>query len=204
MEKEKQLVFLENSKGIVKTKDKIGHLYILSDEEIKENEFDKLLKQGLYFESSNGKIITNSRVKTIGIYKKIIATTDKSLNINLGKEYHPFDTQGGLLCTRLCPFPHPSQSFINKFVEKWNSNTPIKFVNVEYDCDHSQMPNKVIDVLKVDKNNEITITPIKDSWSREEVIALLTKSMKECEEYELFNHWCGEYRNLNKWLEENL
>ena len=36
MEKRKQLIFLEDSKGIVKTKNKNGHLYVLSDDEIKE------------------------------------------------------------------------------------------------------------------------------------------------------------------------
>lgn len=94
--------------------------------------------------------------------------------------------------------PHPSQSFINKFVEKWNSNNPIQYVNVDYDCDHSQMPNKVIDVLKVDKNNEITITPIKDSWSREEVINHLKMLDKHVKQY---NHY---FLGIDNWIEQHL
>lgn len=39
---------------------------------------------------------------------------------------------------------------------------------------------------------------------KQELIELLTKSMKECEEYELFNHQSGEYHNLNEWIKENL
>lgn len=55
--------------------------------------------------------------------------------------------------------------------------------------------------LKVDKNNNITIRKIQDSFSREEVIELLTKIVKE----EPGVSGVIEYWNWhNKWIEENL
>ena len=53
--------------------------------------------------------------------------------------------------------PRPSNEFLKKFCEVGG----IDEVLVEYDCDHNQMPNKVIDVLKVAPDNTISIYPIK-------------------------------------------
>lgn len=119
--------------------------------------------------------------------KKIIATTDESLKL-----------------------PKPSPAFIEKYVEEYNKGNQITEVMVEYESVEytRSMPmihqKYYVDQLKVNKDNTITIKKVKDSWTREEVIRLLTKAIKDCEEYELFNHWNGEYRNLDKWIEENI
>jgi hypothetical protein len=50
--------------------------------------------------------------------------------------------------------------------------------------------------LKVNpKDNTITITKVKDSWSKEEVIKLITKAIDECD---------GSNLQSKKWIEENL
>lgn len=107
--------------------------------------------------------------------KKIIVTTNKSLGL-----------------------PSPSDGFIRKFIEKYNAGTPITEVMVEYEYESEY---KVIDpilnispILKVDKNNCITITAVKDSWTREEVISLC----RDC-----FDNSC-KYSTFNEWIEENL
>lgn len=52
--------------------------------------------------------------------------------------------------------------------------------------------------------DDIPIAPVKDTFIREEVIALLTKVIKDSHTDELEEHYSGDYRNLNKWIEENL
>lgn len=152
------------------------HLYFLSDEEIKEGEKDELLKQGLYFESSNGliKTITNQRIKTPGIYKKIIATTDTSLTYISVK----CSISGSYIEESL---PQPSTLFIQKYIDEYNSGRPITKVMVEYE------PNRTWDndsglysynlndfKLKVNlKDHTITIKKAKDTWNREELIPIL-------------------------------
>lgn len=84
MEKEKQLVFLENSKGIVKTKDKIGHLYILSDEEIKKGDWYMYCHFGEWIISNSRETLKNEtntleNLNKDDYFKKIIATTDFEL-----------------------------------------------------------------------------------------------------------------------------
>jgi hypothetical protein len=146
------------------------HLYILSDEEIKEDEFDQLLKQGLYFESGNGiiKTITNQRIKTNGDYKKIIATTDKSLAMLVS------DPIIGKAPTY---FPEPSKSFIDVFVKEYNKGNIITEVMVEYE-DYWIGVCHSLDVAyrpKVSKDNTITIKKVKDSWTKEEVKILFDR-----------------------------
>jgi len=48
---------------------------------------------------------------------------------------------------------------------------------------------------KVNSDNTINIKPIKDSWSREEVVHFLNQ-------YRLFGH--SDLPGFNKWVEENL
>ena len=79
MEKRKQLIFIEDSKGIVKIKNKNGHLYVLSDDEIKEGDWYYCKRLNKIFQAIKG-ITYNIE----GNEHKIIATTDESLEpINL-------------------------------------------------------------------------------------------------------------------------
>lgn len=156
------------------------HLYILSDDEIKKEEFDILLTQGLYFESSNGmiKVITANRVKTLGVYKKIIATTDSSLFTQIMREERADNTGGTNYVTSNINLPRIPEEFIQLFIQKYNSGEVIDKVLVKYETDGDfwdGQKSTVLDYLKVDSENKINIKlpeEQKQMFSREEVIEI--------------------------------
>ena len=162
-------------------------LYFLSDDEIKEHDWH-------YDEKDPGNEIKQWKgcLFSSRWSKKIIASTDKSLKQEIF----------GLGETAMCSLPEPSEGFIQKFVYSYNNSKPITEVDVEYDCNHSLMPTKVIDILKVNpKYNTITIRKVKDTWSRNEVIELFKK-------FSGTNFEAGNTHfkrlHLEKWIEENL
>lgn len=165
------------------------HLYILSDEEIKEgNWFVNLTSQRIY-QNDMGLNLSNNYPNE----QKIIATTDKSLIFKK-------DIIGGFETN--IAFPQPSQSFIEKFVEEYNKCNIITEVMIEYVVmnkgydKHKDYPYGECDILKINpKDNTITIKKVKDSWNREEVINLLYKHTEDMFKQKV---------NLNKWIEENL
>lgn len=184
------------------------NLYILSDDEIKEG--DWVIKNG---HTTIYQIEKDSRIDNC---KKIIATTDKSLSLVC--------TCGAtkVVNTGLCPkchlftniplLPQPSQSFIKKYITEYNKGNIITDVMVEYDEWHEEdtsrdyIPGKgqpaiKFTRLKVNKNNEITITRVKDSWSRDEVIYLCGKAFFQGKNNYLQNE---KAKNFDKWIEENL
>lgn len=82
-------------------------------------------------------------------YWKIVATTDKSLNL-----------------------PEPNRSFIELFVEKYVL-LPITEVMIEYEIEPGY--EYLGPIIKIDKNNCITITRVKELWTRDEVIYEIKK-----------------------------
>jgi hypothetical protein len=100
------------------------HLYILSDDEIKEGDWClfkqiigseyKLCKITYKFGNQLTSLLENGnkQEEASQYYKKIIATTDESLGL-----------------------PQPSQSFIEKFVEEYNKGNVI--TEVIWDCLHN-------------------------------------------------------------------
>lgn len=110
--------------------------------------------------------------------RKIIATTDKSLEIckNIKSEYCNNSQIIG------CNIPQPSRLFVVKFIEEWNKGNKITKVMVEYEEETAEFVGqfnrdaKQIR-LKVDKNNEITITKVKDNYSIEEIINDIEQAM---------------------------
>jgi hypothetical protein len=185
-----------------------NHLYILSDDEIKEG--DWVIKNG---HTTVYRIEKDSRIDNC---KKILASTDKSLslvctcgatkvvNTGLCSECHLF--------TNIPLLPQPSQAFIEKYITEYNKGNIITDVMVEYDewyeedTSRNYIPGKgqpaiKFTQLKVDKNNKITITRIKDSWSRDEVIYLCGKAFFQGKNNYLQNE---KAKNFDKWIEENL
>lgn len=189
------------------------HLYILSDEEIKEGEW--------CFEVHNGKSLAPSNTpkfkdKIGNIWwlrkmnmnctagdmecKKIIATTD----LNLWNKCRINNST----CFLNSPLPQPSPQFIQKYIEEWNKGNKIEWINVEYEeyfeedtskpyTKDGGQPAIIFQQLRVDRNNYITITKVKDSWNREEVITKLRDMFLDIHE--------GNYKEgLNKWIEQNL
>lgn len=194
--------------------DKLGanqHLYFLSDEEIKE---------GDWYISAMKSIISqhNGTEKLPDGWKKIIATTDKSLEISNNLDYNQ------LLPNRKdfrFYLPHPSEQFIEKYIEEYNKGREIKEVLVEYNiyddqcdglscgiCNCNHTTEKLISELKINpKDNTITIRKTKDSWNREEVVKLLEEihdmSYENCQ-YDYSLTATARYVNVDKWIEENL
>ena len=172
----------------------VQHLYILSDEEIKEGDWfvgfaDGSIKPFVKQADESTVEINNWQLNKKGhsSNKKIIATTDKSIIL---PERFPSFTY----------LPQPSQSFIEKFVEEYNKGNVITEVMVEWEYNsYSTKTNGELTAdlkLKINPDNTINISMPKDSWSREEVVELLYKHT----EYML----SGKKDTLDKWIEENL
>ena len=199
MEKRKQLIFLENSKGIVKTKNKNGHLYVLSNDEIKKGDY-------IYCTITNAiEIAKYNHDYLIRDWKKVIATTDTSLYI------HQKETIS--LPERVFYLPQPSQQFIQKYIEEYNKGNIITDVLVEYedyDWDLLTSGNTTIHQrVKVNpKDNTITIKKVKDSWSREELTDILQVYRLDYEQYKRSCHYGPNQKEIvdwsNKWIKENL
>lgn len=178
------------------------HLYFLSDEEIKKG--DWYVKNGVSVHQS----AENGDYKNC---KKIIATTDKSLSSLL--EPHR-DQYGDMRHNKFQELPAPSKSFIEKFINDCNKYNVITEVLVEYenkshfyitgfDAGGETLGYNNNEVkLKVSKDNTITIKKVKDSWSREEVVNLISKHFVEAGSKIGLGQDVTEF--TNKWIEENL
>ena len=167
------------------------NLYIISDDEIKENNTH-------FYNPHSGQLhISENHTDYIAINKngckKVIATTDTSLDL-----------------------PQPSQQFIQKYIEEYNRGNIITDILVEYELISNEeyfgnTINPDDDVpyfderLKINsKDNTITIKKVKDSYSREEVIEFGNKVREYCKNtykedslHKVFFEW-------DKWIEENL
>jgi len=181
------------------------HLYILSDDEIKEGDW--------YIHNQSGTLRASNSNAIPMDAKKIVATTDFELNKGWIKDNDPerLSTHTNIVTMR--GIAQPSESFIKKYIKMYNAGTPITDVMVEYEnfkTNNHLYPhksNREYDnnwLLKVAPDNTITIRSVKDSWSREEVKSLLLQLVKDCgKDDDLLSHYSGDYRDLNKWIEEN-
>lgn len=168
------------------------HLYILSDDEIKAGDW-------IYW---NNKVVKAIDTVYTNSTKKIIATTDNSLSQTSRTE-----------------IPQPSNSFIQKYIEAYNNGKPIEKVMVEYEyficenghsmsyksaCVYPMCGKMNYHTPKINhRDNTITISKVKDSWTREEVINLLHSAGKYGRE--TANNSIGEMPDMmDKWIEENL
>jgi hypothetical protein len=201
--------------GVVKSDNVLPqHLYILSDEEIKEGSIF-IANQGVFkcLEIVKGNYPYKSQlvsdVSNIQFHSKhwrnnVIATTDSSLGVIIGDKLIDIETNTREIIGEL--LPQPSQAFIEKFVEAYNSGNPITDVLVEYEQYwekvQDEFPKEPQFRLKVNpKDSTITITKVKDSWSRKEVLDLIYKAL---------GHFAAKHdiyidgRDITKWTNENL
>jgi hypothetical protein len=146
------------------------HLYILSDEKIKEGDwyFDK--KSGVNKATSGFEF--NEIELALGFNKnttfKIVASTDKLV------KYTNEDTDG--VHEYLPSIP---ESFINKYIEEYNKGNVIKEVMVDYEFDYSNIYEKWDEEkgayfihkeqLKLRKDNTIILSKVKDTFTKEEM-----------------------------------
>jgi hypothetical protein len=151
------------------------HLYILSDEKPVEGDWY------MYIDLQGLPLFPMNKFDEVDeLDKKIIASTA------ILEEVDTFER-----------LPHPSQSFIDKYVSEYNRGNIISEILVEYEEDLSYM-HTIGNLLKVNsKDNTITIKKLKDSWSREEVKTLLHKAY-----FEGYNQ--TKSRQFDEFIESNL
>ena len=177
------------------------HLYIISDEEIKEGDW--------YYESEF-QLILKKEGKGILKAKKIIATTDTSLICEQERFLKGYKSE----------LPKPSQQFIEKYIEEYNKGNVITEVLVEVEETYidpigNKSDCKLDDTeinyhLKLDSQNIITIRKQKDSWSREELPIDAMITLRNSLNTPIFKRkfmggvMFDAVKELDKWIEENL
>lgn len=143
------------------------HLYILSDEPIKEGDW---VMGGL------NDIIQQWQSNFTANWKKIIFTTDSSLRKN---EYSKFRSCCKSKEDCQCFLPQPSQEFIKYFIEQYNLGNIITEVQVEYedfldiyddsflDEGYTGSISKTIQILKIKPENTVNIKfPVEDNFEQ--------------------------------------
>lgn len=192
----------------------LHHLYITSDTEIKED----FTGHAIATVRENTKPKLNYLVEVIAAEKNqcyckgdhkfsykyysvkpIIAATDTSLvigwdyknDIPNGDDYNKF-------------LPQPTKEFIQKFVEEYNRDNIITDVMVEYVGKiHNQFSGAnaqwIEYIIKISSDNTINIKPVKNTYSREEVIELLHRVAI----YGASTIFITK-DDINKWIENNL
>lgn len=171
------------------------HLYITSDEEVKEGDyvFDTRDNFVLQFNSKRGLEIYHE--KELNSFKKIIATTDKSLGFN----EHFIDPLNNRANQRFTTLPQPSAEFIPYFIEEYNKGNIITEVLVEYEKESYEKRFTVTDTngmrdtgrvwghtynLKINPDNTINIKPVEQSW--DDVKELYYKDIEGCKSQSTF------------------
>ena len=97
----------------IRTPTQLQHLYIISDDEIKEGDWFIDLKDNTIWQN---KAKENMRKSIFPECKKIISTTDSSLSQ-----------------TSRAEIPQPSKQFIQKYIEEYNKGRQIIDIIVEYE-----------------------------------------------------------------------
>lgn len=126
---------------------KVQHLYFLSDEEIQVGDYYTIYdSQSIHKASGMNQTWYNE------MCKKVVATTDTSLNI-----------------------PLIPQSFVEKYVEK---NGVIDEVMIEMvQCFSFEKGKR--NLPKIRKDNTVIVSKVKNTWTRDEVIDLLNNMLHQ-------------------------
>lgn len=174
------------------------HLYILSDEEIKERDWCLHIPTNTLYQCKN--VVHDNKVKEeTGNCKKIIATTDKSLLVIGSKntELLSYTNKDGNFC-----LARPSNEFLQAYCK---ANGKIDEVLVEYELysvtttlNYKNVVDKKYS-LKISPDNTITIKKVEEKmYSKEEIIELINNYRNLAKNSNL------SIEMLNKWIEGNL
>jgi hypothetical protein len=153
--------------GIKRGDSESHHLYVLSDDEIKEG--DWFINRQYMIEEDNVPEYAlwrydNQSIKPNSNPMKIIASTDSSLKIPKVFDYTKYGEN----------LPSIPQSFIDYYVSEYNKGNKIEEVMVEYEptgrMKSGGVETNITEILKLNSDNTINIKPIKDSFTRAEVI----------------------------------
>ena len=134
--------------------------------------------------------------------RKVIITTDRSLTY-IEHDYTVPYPKGKQITV-----PTFTNDFLDTYIKKYNDGEVLEFVEVEYDCDHFQMPNKVIDVLKVNSDNTVDVSLIEDKlYTKKELVnklliykADLLVELMRCRE----SNRTLQTEFTNNWIKQNL
>jgi len=144
------------------------HLYILSDEKIKEGDW-YMLSEGVYYKKGSQK---ESMYVGIGKNKKIIATTNPELNSKIRKGIPMIQPDGDvkrLPDTIIEGLPKPT----DQFIQDWITKGCPEFVNVEYEHiigDLQYSTGEIFvggyeeNIIKISSDNTITCSFIENDW----------------------------------------
>ena len=198
------------------TKDIPQHLYFTSDEEIKEDDYCVALDTDIVFKVSKKDL--NGIDKFRPIYRKIVATTDKSLHnfyIHTGSGKY-WEDEPTLMKENLSKpiIPKIPQQFIEDYCKAGGINEvyietedfckradPFKYC---YECKGFQSPSCGYGKdLLLDSNNCVIISPVDPKlYTKEEVMEIIWKYATT----ELFDEvvTLQDKNHFNNWIKENL
>lgn len=192
------------------------HLYVISNEPIKEKEYffdkeDNCIYRSVDKQNANS-INETRELYDIERYYKIIATTNDKISINLGKEKYvaPTNSNYDQIYTRLCPYPKPSQEFIEYFITQYNKGNVLSKVEVEYDeikttngsSKQELEDNLVVSYrLKINNDNTINIsipsTKMYDIEDRKNELLIWKKNLERRSKEEVLKIMEDEIKRLN-------
>ena len=205
------------------------HLCIISDDEIKENDYCLNLETNTVFKMHKHGLPTGNR------NKKIIATTDTSL-LKLRTDVPEYWSDS---------LPQPSQQFIEKYIEEYNKGNVITDVLVEYEQDYTnrncstcslgtdgtcelnlekkccsntnnvtkhgdywiscldeEEDSEIYKIKVTPKDSTITIKKLKDSWNREEIIEQMWSAYKAANT--VFEDESALRIEFDNWINQNI
>jgi len=202
-------LYLSKEMNMADDNNEYQHLYIISDDEIKEGDWV------IHYVNQAPKLVENKMqavLYTESLEKKIVATTDKSLNECLickntsSSDFNDHDHIN---------MPQIPESFIQAYIKAYNEGKPITEVDLEMEIDYvanATPPTKPMDPtvykIKTRPDNTVIVHQSK-MYSRDEVEYLIKcatdeilhvlgydtgKKMKET----------GVMSHINKWIQDNL
>jgi len=179
-----------------------NHIYITSDEKIKEG--DHILSK-----YSIGALYIDGKLNTVkmlaeGKWRKIIATSDRSLKIKI-----PLENRTGLHVTK--KLPNVSQDFIKAFVESdgkedWEVEMEGNMCNCKvYEesdgCFHCDYTGIDYYKLKLDSDNCVILSAVEEKMYCGEIVDIIEKYLLYVEP-EVFKR--TKRSNIYNWIKENL
>ena len=189
------------NKSITDDSEQPQHLYIISDDEIKENDWfiqtHPNIQTLVQCDKQNVQAIKNFQSNTLKA-KKIIATT-ASVVKKLDDIYYGIGDTFNL--------PQPSQQFIEKYIESYNKGEIITDVLVEYEedetcqycCGSGTTHGKECHCVKLKinpKDNTITIKKLKDVFTFENMKSAFNAGMNCPIAGATFEEWIKIKENL--------
>ena len=168
------------------------HVYITTSQDVEP------IKSGDWFLHNDTKNISQHHDidnSLVGHWFKIIATTDKKLTKMV-------DTDSKVYPKQIRQVPQLQQQFLKEFVANPDGEWEVEYENVVEFTKISGVPYPAGCKLKLNQDNEVTITSVEDKmYSKEEVESLLFQYAKD--EHAWFS--CkSEIESFNNWIKENL